>query len=404
MKTKVHIALLMMVKNERKRLHVTLNSVKNYVDSLIIYDTGSTDDTIDILKRFSRETRIPLRLKQGEFENFAKSRNVSLEFAETFKDVDFLLLLDCNDELQNGNTLLEFAKKELSTDKKGYLVMQEWYSGTYDQYYNIRFIRNHQGWRYTGVVHEYIYLPHLPGHYTIDKIPNVKLYQDRTQDDDKSSKRFARDRELLLDEYKRDPTDARTVFYLAQTCSCLELLGDAYKYYVIRSKMSGFEEERFHCYIRLGNICETIMKQKRAGKTVDDSCFEHLDWTHTLMWYMKAIEHTHDRVEGYIPIVKYYRSVNHWTLAYTFCKLACDIKYPNEYILFNNSLAYEYTRWHLMGIVAFYVGEYVEGYNACTKAIDVLNKDIDKHNISFYQQKLEQSVVKKKKKTTSLLN
>ena len=48
----VHIAVLMMVKNETKRLIVSLNSIKNFADSLVIFDTGSTDDTIEICKNF----------------------------------------------------------------------------------------------------------------------------------------------------------------------------------------------------------------------------------------------------------------------------------------------------------------------------------------------------------------
>jgi glycosyltransferase involved in cell wall biosynthesis len=389
MKTRVHIALLMMVKNETKRLHVTLNSVKGFVDSLIIYDTGSTDNTIDILKTFSQENSIPLRLKCGEFENFSTSRNVSLEFAETFDDVDFLLLLDCNDELQNGNELRRFAKTEINTDHNGYLVMQEWYSGKYDQYYNIRFIKNHKGWRFNGVVHEWISIPsqHAP---TTPKIPHVKLFQDRTQDDDKSSKRFLRDRVLLLEEFNKNPTEPRTVFYLAQTCACLNLLEEAYKYYVIRSNLDGFTEEKYHAYVRLGEICEKVIAIKMLPNNTENQneFYTSITWTQTVMWYMKAIEHTTDRIEGYIPLINYYRSVNNWKLAYTFCKLACELEYPNRYILFNNSDGYQYQRWHLMGIVAFYVGKYKKGYDACQMAIKVRNQEIDKNNLKFYKEKL----------------
>ena len=66
----VHIAVLIMVKNEKKRLHVTLESIKNFADSLFIFDTGSTDNTIEICKEFSKKNKIPLRLKEGEFVNF----------------------------------------------------------------------------------------------------------------------------------------------------------------------------------------------------------------------------------------------------------------------------------------------------------------------------------------------
>ena len=46
MNKKAHIALVIMVKNENKRLHVTLNSVLGHVNSIIMYDTGSDDNTI----------------------------------------------------------------------------------------------------------------------------------------------------------------------------------------------------------------------------------------------------------------------------------------------------------------------------------------------------------------------
>ena len=78
-KKKIHIALLIMVKNETKRLHVTLNSVIGHVNSIVAFDTGSTDDTIDILKKFSEKHNIPLRLKEGGFIDFSTSRNVSLD-------------------------------------------------------------------------------------------------------------------------------------------------------------------------------------------------------------------------------------------------------------------------------------------------------------------------------------
>jgi glycosyltransferase involved in cell wall biosynthesis len=78
-KSNPHIALLMMVKNENKRLYVSLESTIGYIDSMVIYDTGSTDNTIDICKRHAKKYNIPLRLKEGEFENFSVSRNVSLE-------------------------------------------------------------------------------------------------------------------------------------------------------------------------------------------------------------------------------------------------------------------------------------------------------------------------------------
>ena len=130
----VHVSAVMMLKNEEKRLHVTLASLVNVVNSLIIYDTGSTDSTIDILETFSKTHGIPLYLKRGDFVDFATSRNVLLDFAdEVAKDhrVQYLLLLDCNDELRGGKELLSFCKDNLYTDETAWLFNQEWFSGSY---------------------------------------------------------------------------------------------------------------------------------------------------------------------------------------------------------------------------------------------------------------------------------
>ena len=93
------IGVLMMVKNEKLRISVTLESIKNFADCLIIYDTGSSDNTIEICENFSKQNNIPLYLKQGEFVNFEVSRNISHDFADTVEFIDYLLLLDTNDEL-----------------------------------------------------------------------------------------------------------------------------------------------------------------------------------------------------------------------------------------------------------------------------------------------------------------
>jgi glycosyltransferase involved in cell wall biosynthesis len=373
--TKNHIAVLMMVKNEKKRLHVSLESVKDFADSLIIYDTGSTDNTVQICKDFCEKYDIPLRLKEGEFLNFAESRNISLDFADSFEDVDFLLLMDTNDELKNGHLLRQFANDHKDVkNATAFLISQEWYSGKLDKYYNVRFIKAREGWRYVGVVHEYMKTlkAENEGEEMLKINQEVKLYQDRTQDDDKTGKRFYRDKELLLAEHEKDPTEPRTVFYLAQTFSCLNDYENAYKYSKIRLELIGFWEEVFQSYLRCGEYSENLK----------------MDWYESMTWYIKAYEHT-ARVEPLLKIAEHYQKKENWLLAYNFLQLACRLSFPQQCILFVDNLAYEYRRWHLMGIVAYYIGEYSIGKNACITAIQNgkkinINVDRDVKNLEFY--------------------
>ena len=380
----IHIAILMMVKNEKKRLRVTLESVKDFADSLVIFDTGSTDNTIDICKEFCEKNKIPLRLKQGDFVNFETSRNVSLDFADSFPDIDFILLMDTNDELKGGKELREFAEKFKRHDSSGFLICQEWWSGVIDKYYNIRFVKANQEWRYKGSVHEYIESRIEKNRkQQVVKLPdNISLYQDRTQDDDKSGKRFKRDKELLLIDYIKNPKETRTIFYLAQTCSCLGEKEDAYYYYKYRSMLDGFLEEKYYSYYKCGEL---------------SSGLKH-DWYDTMAWYMKAYESI-ARAEPLLKIGEYYISKKNWKLAYTFINLTCNLDFPHDCILFVDRLSYDYKRWHLMGIVGYYAGYFEDGKNGVLKAIENgkknnLNVDIDNNNLKFYENIESQKNIK----------
>jgi len=374
------IGMVMMVKNEEKRISVSLNSIIGAVDALIIYDTGSIDKTMEIIQKFSEEKKINLYMIQGKFTNFQISRNILLSYAEKVP-VKYLLLLDCNDELRGGKSLKKIARNFSDKDSSAFLLCQEWYSGVLDKYYNIRFVKNREGWRYQGVVHEWLKdtksstdVPRFPIQ-KIEEKNGVVLYQDRTKDDDKSFRRFSRDKELLLDEYKKNPKDPRTVFYLAQTCQCLNLHDEALYYSKLRLELQGYDEEIFHSYMRCGRSAMQL----------------NHEWKDILPWFMKALEFS-ERVEPYVQICVYYRMKalefdreqeklqendkkyirkqnNYWKLAYMFIHSACDLSYPEHLCLFVDKGMYDYFRWHLMGIIGFYVGKYEEGKSASLKAL-----------------------------------
>ena len=365
------IGCLMMVKDEEARIHVSLDSVLGYVKCYIIYDTGSTDKTIEIIKNHCEKHKINLYMIQGEFVNFSVSRNVSLDYADT-KEVHFLLLLDTNDELQGGEKLLNFAKKEMNTENNAYIIHQHWWSGQYDKYYNTRFVKPMKSWRYHGSVHEWMSDDAENKGPEVYKMPeDIILYQDRTKDGNKSQKRFVYDKELLLADHKKNPEETRILFYLAQTCSCLNQITEAFYYYKLRSELEGFQEEKFHSYLRCGELSQQL----------------NHSWHDSLGYFMKAVEHS-NRVEPLIRIAQHYNNTKKWLLAYSFASLACSLPYPTDSILFVDGHSYKYTRWHILGIVAYYCGKYDEGKNACKMAIEAgLNLELNKSNLEFYEKK-----------------
>jgi glycosyltransferase involved in cell wall biosynthesis len=382
-----HIAVLIMAKNEKKRLLVTLESIKDTADSLVFYDTGSEDNTIEIARNFCEENNIPLRLLEGKFKNFCDSRNESLDFADTFDDIDYLLLLDTNDELRGGKTLRENCKQYMDKPNTGFLLCQEWWSGQYDKYFNIRLVKARQSWRYRGRVHEWMkntkYKDDNEQNEAGDIVQKLEgdlvIFQDRTQDDDKTSKRFSRDKELLLEDHNEDPEEPRTLFYLAQTCSCLGETEESFKYYDMRSKLNnGFWEEKFHSYLRCGELSQKL----------------GYDWSESMKFYMQAFE-VHNRAEPLIRIVEHYKDKN-WLLCFGFAEMSCKLSYP-DCLLFVDKIAYDYKRWHLLGIAGWYANEFDKGKHGCIKALESgLGQDLDKFNLKFYTDR-EQKLLEENK-------
>jgi len=364
------LALAMMVKDEAARVTVSLQSCIDIVDKVIILDTGSADGTQKVIKDFCRIHGKPCLMKESTFVDFSTSRNELLAFAEN--QAEFLLLLDSNDELQNAENLREFLEPRLDQDhEEGFLVNQCLYSGPAEvlDFYNVRVIRNNRGWRYQGVVHEYL----CNGDKRItERIPEIRLYQDRTADDGRTQARFPRDEELLLAEYWRNPHDPRTVFYLAQTYLCMRDHERGLKYYKIRSGMSGFHEETYEALLQCG-VCAQA---------------QELDWeTDVFPWYYQAWRHSH-RAEPLVKIAEYYRDKD-WDTAYMFLRQACDLPYPSTAILFVDKYIYDYYRWHLMGIVACYTTpkRLSDGRKACELALRYNpDSEVDRFNYQFYQE------------------
>ena len=88
------ISLCMIVKNESHNLHRCLQSVQGFVNQIIVVDTGSEDNTVEIARSYGAEVHF--------FEwcdDFAAARNHSLSFATG----DWILILDADEKLIIGD-------------------------------------------------------------------------------------------------------------------------------------------------------------------------------------------------------------------------------------------------------------------------------------------------------------
>lgn len=97
------LSLVMIVKNEEKVLERCLNSCKNIVDEIIIVDTGSTDNTKNIAKKFNAKI-----YDYTWDNNFSNARN----FAISKSTGDFNLILDADEYITkfNKNSFINFME------------------------------------------------------------------------------------------------------------------------------------------------------------------------------------------------------------------------------------------------------------------------------------------------------
>jgi len=195
-----NIGVLMMIKNEEESIKVSLESIKNYFDTVIILDTGSSDNTINVIREFCKKNNQKLYLKETSFKSFPESRNDALEFAETVKEIDFLLLMDAGDEFQTEKSKKEFYKiiNDIPKNNNYGIVSQKWlYKNDLDIHSDIRFVRNHRNCRY-----DIKYPVHERFKDAKDNIVNLNgiflLYQNRNKYALSTEKRYKKDIELLL--------------------------------------------------------------------------------------------------------------------------------------------------------------------------------------------------------------
>ena len=75
------LCLNMIVRNESHVIRETLESVVRYVDYYVISDTGSTDDTVGIIKGFFDDRGVPGEVHHDEWLDFGHNRSLALKHA-----------------------------------------------------------------------------------------------------------------------------------------------------------------------------------------------------------------------------------------------------------------------------------------------------------------------------------
>jgi tetratricopeptide (TPR) repeat protein len=355
--SKVTLCLNMIVRNESKIITRLLTSVLPIIDTYLICDTGSTDNTPTIIKTFFDSHNIPGEVITEPFKNFGYNRTFALKAAH--RKATYALLLDADMIFKIEPT---FNKQSLSKD--AYMIIQK---GGGLNYHNTRLIRLDIDAKCVGPTHEYYDLP--PGHQN-EKLDSIWI--DDIGDGGSKANKFERDIKLLKDGIEEEPNNGRYYFYLANSYFNTGRNSESIPYYKKRIELGGWVEEVFYSYLNLGHA---YMKTGQDGEAI--------------MSWMNGYNHHTSRSETVYEICKYYREKGKNKLAMMFCKLGMEIPYPVNDSLFIHKDVYDTGFDYELSILGYY-NNYPDTYKVFTRLMNKSNQSYNNllSNYKFYVPKL----------------
>lgn len=253
----ITISLCMIVKNEEEVIGRCLASVKDIVDEINIVDTGSTDQTKEIVKQYTN------RLFDFKWiDDFAAARNYSFEQATK----EYILWLDADDVFTDDDRdKLMQLKKSLD---HSYDAISMKYHLAFDENGNVtyllrryRLVNRKKQFKWIGQVHEFlavegnlldsdVAVSHLP--LSHDSNRNLSIYQ------------------KMIDDGKQ--LSPRDTFYFANELMDHAKYDDAITYYeLFLQSNQGWIEDNIRacfkladCYYELGNNHQTLLSTLRT--------------------------------------------------------------------------------------------------------------------------------------------
>ena len=146
------LSLCMIVRNEEDVLERCLNSVNSFIDEIIIVDTGSTDNTKNIARKFTQNI-----YDFTWIDDFSAARNFSFSKASG----DYIMWLDADDIITPLNANKINSLKNTYDPKVDIFMFK--YNVAFDKnnsptftYYRERIIRNSSKYKWESPIHEVI--------------------------------------------------------------------------------------------------------------------------------------------------------------------------------------------------------------------------------------------------------
>ena len=359
------------VKDESHCILTMLKSAIQISDAIVIADTGSTDGTQEMIRKFGEENNIPTYVFERPFDDFEKSRNFGMEKArEVVKELGWNPN-DCWTWWCDADETIvvdpKFDKKQFVND----LYMINTYIGQM-KYTRNTFARVSKPFRFYGPIHEFIVCDEqnitsgLASNIHVD----VKMIGASWQGDIPTKyKNHAFVLEKYIDADRKDP---RWIFYTAQSYHDAASIPDnreeneerlrrALKYYKERvNRTDGYAEEIYYSQFRVGTIMRALEEP----------------WNLTHQELLKAYAMDPVRGEPIKVVIDCYLQMNEWNMAYLYSKFAkMNFHGKNPYpqrLLFVDEALYEWKFLEAHCAACFYTGRTDEARSGFQEILNIL--------------------------------
>ena len=283
------LCLNMIVKNEAHIITDTLSKLIKKVkfDSYVICDTGSTDQTVELIKSFFDEHGIDGKIYFHEWKDFGYNRSLAIECA--YGCSDYIFIFDADDEIVG-----DFVLPELKEDY--YMVK---FGNEYSTYERNCIVKNDNSWHYRGVLHEYL-CKKTVSHETKGYISgNYFIISGRSSSRNADPEKYLKDAKILEKGYQdsidtSDDLHHRYAYYCANSYKDAGIPEKAEEWYLKTLKCKGWYDERYN------------------------SCLKLYELTNKREFLVESFYHNPRRVEGIYILIKQYTCEEKYELAWMY--------------------------------------------------------------------------------------
>ena len=337
------IHLCVMVKNGGKDFEKMLIRNLPIIDQWTVLDTGSTDDTVEMVKRVLKDKKG--RIYEEPFINFRESRNRCLELAGY--SCKYNLMLDdtycIEGELRD---FLETVRSDQFADSYSLLIKSDDV-----EYYSNRITKSKNKLRYIYTIHEVIQKDNninvvIPSHKSFVDDMRSPYMEERTME----RKRY--DLKCLFQMIEEYPDDPRHIYYIAQTYNLLNDKENAAEFFKKRAfhASEGFDQEKVDALFEMTRIYNFQLNRP---------------WEECEKYYKLCHEWDPERPEASYFLGIHYYLENDYKTAFDYFKRAFEIGYPvhRQYSL-KPTLSYHFLPKFFTKL-CFLFDEYKLGLKSC---------------------------------------